>query len=306
MFSKNEDIRDIQKTALSIFKEFRRICEENNLRFYTSGGTTIGALLYKGFIPFDDDIDINMPRPDYERFKQLAPAVLPRHLAVFDGLESTHADFHFLKLHDTRTMFTANLLLPYPDCYTGAFIDIEPIDGVPSNQEEREQWYFQIDKLYCYDLLRKFGKKYLYPDTIAWLYPNRLIRAIAYAWIQLHPLRYYAEKYEQLQRHYAEQYPFDESEYISYPRYGMYRTKSMWNTKRASWDSYIEIPFEDTTIRVPKGYENVLTNQYGFMPTWETQKRYEQDTDSHHITTALVDLVKPMHSYRTSKSLDRE
>lgn len=70
--------------------------------------------------------------------------------------------------------------------------------------------------------------------------------------IQLHPLRYYAEKYEQLQRHYAEQYPFDESEYISYPRYGMYRTKSMWNTKRASWDSYIEIPFEDTTIRVPK------------------------------------------------------
>lgn len=78
-------------------------------------------------------------------------------------------------------MFTANLLLPYPDCYTGAFIDIEPIDGVPSNQEEREQWYFQIDKLYCYDLLRKFGKKYLYPDTIAWLYPNRLIRAIAYA-----------------------------------------------------------------------------------------------------------------------------
>lgn len=51
MFSKNEDIRDIQKTALSIFKEFRRICEENNLRFYTSGGTTIGALLYKGFIP---------------------------------------------------------------------------------------------------------------------------------------------------------------------------------------------------------------------------------------------------------------
>ena len=258
----------------------------------------IGALLYQGFIPFDDDIDINMPRPDYERFKAIASEALPRHLAVLDGLETNHADFHFLKLHDTRTMFTANLLLPYPDCYTGAFIDIEPIDGVPNDQRARERWYFQMDKLYCFDLLRKFGKTYLYPDTIAWLYPNRLVRAAVYAWIRLHPLRYYAQKYGRLQRQYAERYPFGTSAYISYPRYGMFRTKSMWNTKRVSWDSYIELPFEDTTIRVPSGYENILVNQYGFMPNMETQKQYEKSADSHHIAAALVDLNTSYREYR--------
>lgn len=298
MFSQNSDIQSVQHIALDIYKEIQRVCEDNNLRYFSSGGTTIGALLYQGFIPWDDDMDINMPRPDYEQFKQLAPQELSSHLRIFDGLTSNNSDIHFLKVHDARTMFTADILLPYPDCYTGVFVDIEPIDGVPDNKLEREQWYFELEKLYCYDLVRKFGKQYLYPDTMAWLYPNRIKRAIMYAWIQAHPRTYYARLYSRKQQEINTRFPFDQSEYVSWPRYGMYRSKNFWGTKAQDWSAYIEIPFEDTTIRVPSGYKNILTCQYGFVPTHETQKQYEQESDSHHIANGILDIHQSYTIYQ--------
>ena len=61
----------LQAKSLEIFMYFQKICKENNLRYWVGGGTLIGALRHQGFIPWDDDIDVFMPRPDYEKFYSL-------------------------------------------------------------------------------------------------------------------------------------------------------------------------------------------------------------------------------------------
>ena len=67
----NNPLRKLQLAELEILKFLVKICEENNIRYYISGGTYLGAVRHKGFIPWDDDVDIAMPRKEYERFLEI-------------------------------------------------------------------------------------------------------------------------------------------------------------------------------------------------------------------------------------------
>lgn len=71
------ELRDLQLVELDILKEFLRICKKYNLRYYALGGTLLGAVRHKGFIPWDDDVDIGMPRPDFIRFGEIAKKNFP-------------------------------------------------------------------------------------------------------------------------------------------------------------------------------------------------------------------------------------
>lgn len=129
------DLTPMWKALLDIYDEFDRICRRHNLRYYLAYGTAIGVLRHGGFIPWDDDFDVVMPRPDYERLIEIAPKELPSNLKLLSRkLDKTYlAVFNKVQVDDPglveRIQRESKLSL-----YQGLYIDIFPIDGAPRSK----------------------------------------------------------------------------------------------------------------------------------------------------------------------------
>ena len=101
--NKRLTLEEIQKSELEILIEFDKICKKSNLKYGICGGTLLGAVRHKGFIPWDDDIDVEMPRPDYDKFIGISKNELPNHLVLqtpYTDKLTTHA---YGKICDLRT-----------------------------------------------------------------------------------------------------------------------------------------------------------------------------------------------------------
>lgn len=121
------DVRKIQLMVLGLMLEFERICKKHGLRYYLAGGTILGGIRHRGFIPWDDDMDITMPRPDYERFLKIAQKELPANMKLDkDCVPFCH---NRIEYRDTRfdTMWRNG----------GIFLDILALDGSP---DDEKQW----------------------------------------------------------------------------------------------------------------------------------------------------------------------
>ena len=119
----------LQIAELDILKTFIKICEENNLRYYLCYGSMIGAVRHNGFIPWDDDIDVAMPRPDYERFSQIANKTLPENLyfsTYKDGDKHITLSSMIVSKNHDFTLHNAGKVMK-----TGAWVDVLAIDGAP-------------------------------------------------------------------------------------------------------------------------------------------------------------------------------
>ncbi len=116
----------IHKRLLEIMKGLHQVCTENHITYYMVGGTALGARRHQGFIPWDDDVDVGMPRPDYERFAALSRDKFPNFLELRWYQNTEDSPFQFIKLVDNRTTLIETLYANYVE---GLYIDVFPLDG---------------------------------------------------------------------------------------------------------------------------------------------------------------------------------
>ena len=121
---------ELRGVQLGVLTEFDRLCRSHDLVYYLAYGTLLGAVRHRGYIPWDDDVDVMMPRADYDRLHRVFAAAAPPNLTLDSPQTQTSWPFPYAKISDDRTELFEPLEEPLP---LGVNLDVFPIDAVPSS-----------------------------------------------------------------------------------------------------------------------------------------------------------------------------
>ncbi len=252
------DLKDIQSAELAILKLVLQIIDKHQLDYYALGGTLLGAVRHKGFIPWDDDIDIGMPRPDYDKFLKIAEKELPEpfHLYTFCNGEKTSGSY-FAKVVDesiTIKRVFCGRKVEYP-----IWVDVFPLDGVPDGKLRFSLWKNEGMLLAKALTLAQVIKQYdvSLPRSNFVSSKEKAIRIF----LKLHINKLLNEKllWNRLD-HVLKKYDYKEAKrLINFC--GNWHIKEMFS--KDIYNAGALYPFEDIMIRGPENYDFVLTQMYG-------------------------------------------
>jgi putative licD-family phosphotransferase len=255
------DIKIIQDKILSILKEFINICEENNLTYYALGGTLLGAVRHKGFIPWDDDIDIGMPREDYEKFKKIAPSLLSSNLKIVNNP---------LNL-DITQLVDKNVVVKLVNSESNVFIDVFPLDGYPEKASFSAK--FHSYKVLFQRMLCKISVLDQLEDKNRGTLENLIVKISKTLRIQkVLPKDALVKNLHKV----IQKYDFKTSSYVGNVL-GRYRVREI--VPREYFKEPISLAFEDTMINCPTKYKEYLTEIYGDYMTLPP----EEDRVAHNL-----------------------
>ena len=242
-------MNELQKKLLEMLQWLDSFIRENNMVYYAIGGTLIGAARHSGFIPWDDDIDIAMPRPDYEKFCHLLSK--PTDHYVVESPEYGKDDFlyTFAKFYDTETTMTESLR---HNITRGVSIDVFPLDGMGGTMEEAIKNYKRINRYNMFLMTRICA----YRKDRKW-YKNAAIFASRAIPNFLVNERQLVNKIDTINKSIS----FDESAYISLPM-STYTFKDI-HKKALLGDRPRELSFEGLSLYVPQSYDEYLRDTFG-------------------------------------------
>lgn len=261
-------LRPMWLASLEIYDEIAKICERHHLVYYVSDGTLLGAIRHKGFIPWDDDLDMSMPRPDYEQFKKYAKEELPMHLKFLDWTNAKEFGLLFGKVHETRKEKILELeeKVGYK-MSNGLFVDIFPIDGCPVGRLATH-WYrirtFVLRAMIRFRLTEY--KRESKRGRLVWM--SGMFFSCLFPWLRTQ---------SQLMRLFEKPvkwYPYETSALVG-------RGCSDGNVlrkrpvPRSVWENRCQVEFYDRKVSVPSEYDRCLRNEYGDymkLPSVEKQK----------------------------------
>ena len=139
------DEKKYKSLLYPVIENYDKFCRDNNLRYTIYAGTLLGAVRHGGMIPWDDDIDVLMPRPDYNKFIELSKEVFIPGFKVVNAYNDHYCYTTFSKVVDCNTTLVE--MASIKNAVIGAYIDVFPLDGVDVDEEEAERHYQEFLKL---------------------------------------------------------------------------------------------------------------------------------------------------------------
>jgi len=272
----NEELNKLKAIETDMLKELIRICQKHELRYFVIGGTCLGAVRHKGFIPWDDDIDIGIPRNDYNKFLEIAQNELPSHLFLQNY--KTEKDFilNFTKIRNNDATFVEKSFA-HMDINHGVYIDIFPLDGVPKNRFIRK-----ISNL-CIKILNLGILGHYINNSKDMKFKNKVIRYIMKTLYKPYKLH---EKIDSI----VEKYDYDQCDLVK-NYFGAWGEKEI--IPREYFGIGCNLSFENISVTAPINYGKYLTNLYGdymILPPKEKQI-------SHH-KISVIDLNNSYTLYK--------
>lgn len=263
-------IQEIQAVSLEILKAVTDVCEELNLRYALIYGTLIGAVRHHGYIPWDDDVDIMMPRPDYDKLLVYLTSHKLPNLTLFNRQTCPEYPYMISRVSDDRYILEME---NEESVGMGVFIDIYPYDGLGKTKEEAVGFGLKGDRLssLCYQATRKHFAIETTTSTV-----RKIIKYPVFLVSKLIGKEFFQNKLEKL----ARVKDYESSEYIGCIIWLSWGEKDIF--PRKWFDETIMMKFDKYEFRVPKHYDEVLRHEYGdYM-----QLPPEKDRIGHHYFKA--------------------
>ncbi len=235
------NLREIQQYSLDVLLDIVSVCDSHHIEYMLFYGTLLGAVRHKGFIPWDDDVDIAMLRKDYEKFLQVYPKTGHHRYQLLTNKDKSYL-LPYAKVNDTKTVSYMNQVeLGY-----GVSVDIFPIDLESMDEKKAYQMFLRQKKLS--DVISKFSVIDKYSGIKSkikyFLYRSGAIRLLTCKAIHL------AQKYNQTDSTFA--------------ACNIAPVGDLFERQLLSWLTNLErIEFEGYFFKAPKDFDAILKNQYG-------------------------------------------
>lgn len=248
---KKINIDERKKLEFEILKYIKRICVENNLKYFLNYGTLLGAVRHNGFIPWDDDVDISMPYEDYRKLIKIINNDNSNY-KILNPYEIDEYYYLFSKVVDTRTYLVEKNLKPLKD--NGICIDIFPLNKFPNEKKQAIK--------YC----RKTSKKLNHYNRQCWTtkyYVNdNKLKSLIKRFVFFPEYLVYRDKLKSKNKmlNLFEKYNDSNSDYVGFVSTENPERKIL---RKDIYEKLIDIDFEKEKFKVPKSYDILLKSLYG-------------------------------------------
>jgi lipopolysaccharide cholinephosphotransferase len=260
----NDQVREVQ---LAILTEIDAACRRDGLRYYLWAGSLLGAVRHGGYIPWDDDVDVAMPREDFKRF---CSGFNVDGLDVYTMEQHPQYAYPFARVADRGTLIHEGLAMSIP---MGINVDVFPLDGWPNSRFHRAAHRARLTLLHKLVSFVKLGPN---PDRPA---RKELLRRVLQPWLSLIPMRRMAGLVSSI----AQKYEFDLSSHV-----GVTVFRYLEDIERTAYGTPVEVTFEERARLGPCDPDGVLRNLYGnymSLPPEDERTPYRHALAAYRLTS---------------------